>query len=190
MSSLLIAPHPTLRTKAAEVTELTEEIQQTIETLQKTLRESVDPPGVGLAAPQVNARWRIFATQLDQDAHARNPIRILVNPVVLDRADKLILGSNPRRPDLEGCLSIPDLYAPVLRHEWITVQWTTLNWQNELAEEHTETFFDFSARVLQHELDHLDGILFTDHVREQNQPLYQVSGEELEEVSIEIAKDL
>lgn len=169
--------------------EINPEVQETLSALLAELRAAVDPPGVGLAAPQIDSLWRIFATQLDQDQHSRNPIRLMVNPVIIDKSDKKVLGTNPRHPDLEGCLSIPELYAPVLRSEWVTVRWQAPDWQDQLAGEHTETFFDFSARVIEHELDHLDGILFTDHVREQGQPLFRSVKDSLEEVSIEITKD-
>lgn len=189
MSTLILVPNPILRTPAAKISEITPEVQQWLTTLSNNLRDSVDPPGVGLAAPQIGLSWRAFATQLDQDASSRTPIRLFLNPVIKDRSEKLVLGSNPRRPDLEGCLSIPELYAPVLRSEWVTVQWQTLDWNNLAISEHTETFFDFAARVIQHEIDHLDGVLFTDHVLEQNQPLYRAVKDDLVEVSYDVVKD-
>jgi peptide deformylase len=190
VSSIVIAPHPALRRVARPVEEITPEVQKALSGLLGSLRESIDPPGVGLAAPQIDQDWRIFATQLDQDQHSRTPIRLFVNPVIVDKSDKLVLGINSKQPDLEGCLSIPELYAPVLRSEWVTLQWRTPDWQDQLAGEHTETFFDFSARVIQHELDHLNGVLFTDHVREQRQPLFRSVKDSLVEVSIDEAKDL
>jgi peptide deformylase len=116
--------------------------------------------------------------------------RVFINPKIIDRSDKLVTGINSRSPDLEGCLSIPHLYGPVLRHEWTTFTFQTLDRDNQLTDWHTETFYDFAARVMQHELDHLDGILFTDHILEQGQPLYQQIGEELVEVEPQLGKDL
>lgn len=186
---IVTVPHPVLRQTAAPIETLTPETLKWLHALSSTLRDTVDPPGVGLAAPQINQPWRAFTTQLDHDQNTRTPIRLFVNPVIVDASDKQVLGTNPREPDLEGCLSIPLLYGPVLRAEWVTVEWQTLDWQDELAEHHTETFFDFAARVIQHEMDHLNGVLFTDHVREQSQPLYKSIKDSLVEVSIDEAKD-
>lgn len=189
MAQIISVPHPVLRKTAQAVENVTPEVLTWLRELSATLRDTVDPPGVGLAAPQIAQPWRAFTTQLDQDAHTKTPIRLLVNPKIVDQSDKLILGSSARQPDLEGCLSIPLLYGPVLRAEWVTMEWQTLDWQDQLTEHHTETFFDFSARVMQHELDHLNGVLFTDHIQQQSQPLYRSENDKLVEVSYDVAKD-
>ncbi len=158
--------------------------------LHDTLLGARNPRGVGLAQPQIDHSWRAFATYLETSSQDNPLYRTFINPQLSDQSDKLTLGVNPRNPDLEGCLSIPHLYGPVLRHEWITLTFRTLTKENELSDWHTETFFDFSARVMQHELDHLNGILFTDHILEQGQPLYQQFGDELRAVEPEIGKGL
>lgn len=189
VSKITLVPHPVLRTKAAPIDAVSPQVLTWLKDLTSTLRNTIDPPGVGLAAPQISQPWRAFVTQLDQDAPTKNPIRLFINPKIIDQADKLILGASAREPDLEGCLSIPLLYGPLLRSEWVTVEWQTLDWQDQLAEHHTETFFDFSARVIQHELDHLNGVLFTDHIQQQQQPLYRAENDKLIEVTYDLVKE-
>lgn len=174
------APHQSLRTKAEPITHIDAKIRQNLESLGFTLKHTTNPQGVGLAAPQINKSLQVFATQLEHPRTGDLEIRLFLNPKITDQADKLVLGVNPRQPDLEGCLSIPYLYGPVNRPEWITITWQEMTDSEELSQWHTETFFDFPARVIQHELDHLHGILFTDHSLKQNQPLYREVNDDLE----------
>jgi peptide deformylase len=187
---ILIAPHPTLRQKAKEVVSVDKKLVEHFDALHDTLLAARNPRGVGLAQPQIDHLWRAFATNLETSLQDDPLYRVFINPKIIDRSDKLVMGVNPRNADLEGCLSIPHLYGPVLRHEWTTFTFQTLNKNHELSDMHTETFYDFASRVMQHELDHLDGILFTDHILEQGQPLYQQVGDELVEVEPELGKGL
>lgn len=174
------APHKALRTVAQPIVTIDTKLRQHLESLEHTLQRTTNPPGVGLAAPQIDAPHRAFATQLIHAHTDQYRIRLFINPRVTDLADKQVVGTNPREPDLEGCLSIPFLYGPVKRAEWVTLTWQEMTDSQELSDWHTETFFDFPARVMQHELDHLNGILFTDHILNQNQPLYREAKGDLE----------
>lgn len=176
---IIQAPHLVLRQKAALVVELDKKIMSYAQNLADTLRAARNPVGVGLAAPQIAKKWQIFATQLEHSTTGQLQIKLFFNPRLVDQSDRLVTGVNPRQPDLEGCLSIPLFYAPVARPEWVTLTWQELTPDHQLSTWHTETFFDFSGRVIQHELDHLQGILFTDHVQEQSQPLYRTQGDDL-----------
>jgi peptide deformylase len=107
--------------------------------------------GVGLAAPQVHEGLRIFVAMLDGGADAQ--ASVIINPVVTPADDRLIEG-------WEGCLSIPDVRGRVPRSPKIVVK--ALDRQGRALEIDAE---DFPARVIQHETDHLDGILFLDRMK-------------------------
>jgi len=182
--TIVRAPHAALRTIAQPVRTIDTKLRGHLEALQHTLQRTSNPPGVGLAAPQIDESYQAFATQLVHPHTDELRMRLFLNPKITDQADKQVAGVNSREPDLEGCLSIPFLYGPVLRPEWVTMTWQELTPDAELSEWHTETFFDFPARVMLHEYDHLHGVLFTDYILEQNQPLYrELPDGELEKVT-------
>lgn len=180
IEKIITVPHAGLRQVAEPIVDITPELELELQNLADTLLAQDDPPGVGLAFPQVNHLWRAFATNLET-SQSETPIkRFFLNPKIIDHGDKLTLGPNPNSPDLEGCLSIPWLYAPIWRPEWVTMEWQEIE-NGELSELKRETFYDFPARVMQHELDHLNGVLFTDYVISQGQPLYRSEGKKLVE---------
>jgi len=137
-----------------------------------TIKKQKDPAAAGLALPQIDRLYRAFATNLENFQTDGMQIRVFINPVIVDISDKLSTGPNLRKPDLEGCLSIPDLYGPVLRPEWVTFEYQEIE-DGRLTPLKRDTFYDFAGRVMQHELDHLNGVLFTDYTLSQSQPLYR-----------------
>ena len=174
---IVTVPNHSLRTKAKKVSVVDEKLVKFITDLEKTLTRENNPKGVGLAAPQVDKPWRIISTLLSNvDVASRDDnrlpvLRTLINPVIVKRSpQKLTLGPDSGNPTLEGCLSIPKLYGPVPRLPWIEIEYQQLL-DDQLVEAKTR-FDNFAARVLQHELDHLEGILFTDYAREFNLPVY------------------
>jgi peptide deformylase len=107
--------------------------------------------GVGLAAPQVSARHRILV--MDPSAGKDNgAVRVLVNPQITETSSGQVVGE-------EGCLSIPGVKLKVARHEWVTVEYLDIE-----GKSHKEAFVDWAARIVQHEIDHLDGVLMLDRV--------------------------
>src|SRR5437764_8786559 len=134
-------PHPVLRQRARPVTRLTDSIRRLIADMIETMR---DAPGVGLAAPQVGECLRLFVYD---DGDGRSGA--LINPEIVDRAGEEI--------GTEGCLSIPRLEGEVPRAQRIVV--TGLDRRGKRVRIAAE---DLLARVFQHEIDHLDGVLFTD----------------------------
>lgn len=117
----------------------------------------LDAPGVGLAAPQVHAAVRMIvyhvpAERADEEGPGEVAPRVLVNPVLTAIGDRLVGG-------LEGCLSIPGLRGIVPRHE--TVHWAALDLMGRPIEGEAA---GFEARILQHEVDHLDGVLYLDRM--------------------------
>jgi len=157
MSILKIARmgHPVLRTPARPVdrgTLRSSAVQKLIDDMVETMTEY---RGVGLAAPQVHEELRIFVALLDADEdddEDRDPI-VAVNPEILPAGLETVEG-------WEGCLSIPDIRGRVPRLRGITLR--ALNRKGERLELPLQ---DFPARVVQHETDHLDGVLFFDRMR-------------------------
>jgi peptide deformylase len=196
--NIITVPHPTLRTQAQPVTQLDGKVLQFIRDLGKTLEATRKPQGVGLAAPQVDKRWRIFVTRLAPSTPNQNTtssktareaapvLRAFINPVLVAKSDQVSFGTNLEDPDLEGCLSIPGLYGAVPRAEWVELEYQEV--VGDALETTRERFHQFPARVVQHELDHLDGILFTDHSLRYNLPVYRenLTTKRFEEVDREL----
>lgn len=133
----------------------------------EALRSARDPEGVGLSFPQIGLNLRGFVTFLDRK------MRIYLNPVVLDMSEEKTLGGSKERPTLEGCLSIPHLYGPVWRPKKIKIEA-----QDEFGNRFGKTLTSFPARLFMHELDHLEGILFTDYTLKEHLPLYFLDKEQ------------
>jgi len=139
--------HPTLRKRAQEIEEITPELRELANNMIDTMRLN---EGVGLAANQVNVLQRLFVIDLkliDEKLDAR----AYVNPEILETESTQVME--------EGCLSIPKLQAEVERAYRIKVRYQTLD-----GEEVEEEMEDLLARVFQHEMDHLNGVLFIDRV--------------------------
>jgi len=155
MSILKVARmgHPVLRAKARAIdrTELrSPTLQQFIDDMVDTMYEY---SGVGLAAPQVHEAVRVFVAMLDADGRGEGDATVLVNPEILVVGDQTLEG-------WEGCLSIPDVRGRVPRAQHVKISAldrTGKRFELDLT--------DFPARVVQHENDHLDGVLFFDRMR-------------------------
>ena len=135
---------PALRRRAAPVGEVTPEVRATIADMTETMYDEV---GIGLAAPQVGIALRLIVVA-DEDGRS---VQALLNPAVVDRGGEAT--------GEEGCLSIPGVFAPVTRSAWVKIEAQDVN-GGPLAIRAT----GLRARVLQHEIDHLDGILFIDRL--------------------------
>lgn len=145
--------NPILKKEAEEINE-GEDIQKLIEDMYATMDHA---SGVGLAAPQINKGVRLFVIDstlmLDEDDEEKGIRRVFINPIILDE-----YGDNYGFE--EGCLSIPDVSAEIIRPEKLTLEYFDENWN--LKE---EEFSGMTARVIQHEYDHLEGILFVDYLK-------------------------
>ena len=130
-----------------------ESLTQLIADLRETLAKS---EGCGLAAPQIGVSSRVLIVDGDVMADVYDYLkgfkRVIINPVVLEQSDKKCEYN-------EGCLSVPGIYADVTRPESMT-----LEYYNENFEKVTEHFDRFACRMIQHEMSHLDGVLFVDLV--------------------------
>ena len=130
-----------------------EDIVRLVADMKETLKKS---EGCGLAAPQVGVSKRLLIVDgrdmVDVYPYLKDFVRVMINPEVIAESAKKAEYS-------EGCLSIPNVYCDVVRPESITVEYL-----NEDFEKVTETFDKFACRMVQHEMSHLDGDLFIDHV--------------------------
>lgn len=152
---IVSVPDPVLRRKARKVTDFGKDFQMLVTNMIDTMR---DAPGVGLAAPQVAVSQRLVVIEYAEDEDDENEetetatkkLYVLVNPEIVERSEEMVLG-------VEGCLSVPDLVGEVERHEKITVK--ALNRHGSPVKIKAEGWL---ARIFQHEIDHLEGILYTD----------------------------
>jgi peptide deformylase len=146
---IVYVPDPVLRRKAHKVTDFGSEFQILVDNMIETLR---DAPGVGLAAPQVAVSERLIVVEYgdDEDENVPKKLFVVANPEIVEASEEMEEG-------LEGCLSVPDLVGEVERNLKIVVK--GFNRHGKPVKIKAE---DWMARIFQHEIDHLDGILFTD----------------------------
>nr|WP_298796611.1 peptide deformylase [uncultured Acetobacter sp.] len=145
---ILIAPHAVLRRKTREVKP--EDMADIRRVLPSMFSAMYAAPGIGLAAPQVGLGLRFALVDLGEE-NAREPI-VMINPDVIAETETLAARE-------EGCLSLPNQYAEVTRPEKVRVQWRTV--AGDLMEREVDGLL---ATCMQHEIDHLEGILFVDHL--------------------------
>ena len=130
-----------LRKKCREVSEITDRIRLTMEDMLETMRSRY---GVGIAAPQVGVMRRMFIAEPEPGR-----VYYMINPVILEESGSQV--------DDEGCLSVPGMIGTVERPDYIKMEALDLKGDKQIYE-----FHDFDARVMCHEYDHLDGILYID----------------------------
>ncbi len=146
---IITLPNPILRRKAHKVTDFGKEFKTLVENMIETMH---DAPGVGLAAPQVAVPLRLIVIEYgeDEDDEAPKKLYVVANPEIVDRSDEKIIG-------IEGCLSVPDLIGEVERYESITVKGL-----NRYGLPFKIKASGWLARIFQHEIDHVEGIVYTD----------------------------
>ncbi len=145
-----------LRQKSQEVSTFDKSLEQLVGDLTETLEAQTEPPGLGLSAPQIGVFKRVFVARI------RNRIKGFVNPNILKFSKKEIAY-------LEGCFSVPELYGHVVRPAEID-----LDACDKQGKKSTNHYKGLPARIIQHEVDHLNGSLFVDHVHTQNGKLFKV----------------
>ncbi len=172
---LVHTPHDVLTIPAQPVTAFNSSLKKTLQEMTRTLIAHKNPEGVGLAAPQVGLSLRIFVMKPSKKVG----VSTFINPeiVQIDSLDTKDISEDKNH--FEGCLSIPLLWGPVHRSPVLT-----LAWQDENGKHHKQEFSGFEATIIQHEVDHLDGVLFTQRIVEQGGTLYKEVGDELEEYEI------
>jgi peptide deformylase len=163
LREIVTLPEPILRRKAKPITKFDKDLQTLIDDMIETMR---DAPGVGLAAPQVNIPEQLIVVEYsedeeedeehgdDEDAESNPPkpkkLFVMINPEIVKASEEKVMG-------IEGCLSIPGLQGEVERHEAIQVKGL-----NRFGKPQKLKVDGWMARIFQHEIDHLNGVLFTD----------------------------
>jgi len=164
---ILIHPDPRLKTVCKPVTDITDDIRRLADDMLATM---YDAPGIGLAAIQVGVPLRVLVIDLQPEDEEAEPVpcdhdghhhhhqptkkepRVFINPEILDPSPDFSIYQ-------EGCLSVPDIYAEVERPAACRVRWQDLD-----GNVHEEAMEGLMATCIQHEMDHLEGVLFIDHL--------------------------
>lgn len=149
---IVTLPNPVLRRKARKVTEIDKDFQLLIDSMIETMR---DAPGVGLAAPQIGASLRLVVVEYgeeDEEGEEISPkkLYVLINP-------EIVAASEEKEMGVEACLSIPGLVGEVERHSAILIK--ALNRHGKPTKVKAQGWL---ARIFQHEIDHLEGIVYPD----------------------------
>jgi peptide deformylase len=145
---ILTAPDPRLKIKAKPVARVDAKVRRLMDDMLETMYRSI---GIGLAAPQVGVAQRVIVIDAAREGEKASPMRF-ANPEITWQSDEMTVAN-------EGCLSVPEHYADVSRAAEIKLRY--LDEENEIREMHAKGLL---ATVLQHEIDHLDGVLFVDHL--------------------------
>lgn len=145
---IITAPDPRLKLKAKPVAKVDDEMRRLMDDMLETMYLA---PGIGLAAPQVGVLKRVLVVDVAGEGEKPAPLKI-ANPQILWHSEELLTYN-------EGCLSLPEHYADVSRPAAIKVRY--LDYQNEIREIEAKGLL---ATVIQHEMDHLEGVLFVDHI--------------------------
>ncbi len=160
---------PVLRKKTEPITEFTDEVRQFVADLFETMYNS---EGVGLAAPQVGVSHQVFVidadNMMDEEDELPGPMAF-INPKIIEKKGRQI-------PLDEGCLSIPEVTDKVLRPETVVVEYKDENFEDQTIEATA-----WLARVIQHEYDHLQGILFIDYLSAFRKRMHKSDLKEIEE---------
>jgi len=148
LREILVVPHPVLKQVSAKVDVVDDDLRALMDDMLETM---YDAPGIGLAAIQIGVPKRVIVMDLARQDEEPQP-RYYVNPEIL-------WASEETAPYEEGCLSVPEIFDEVERPARVKLRY--LNYQGEQIEEDAEGLF---AVCIQHEMDHLNGVLFIDHL--------------------------
>jgi peptide deformylase len=149
LRTIVTLPAPVLRRKAHKVANIDKDLQVLIDDMIETMREA---PGVGLAAPQVAQSVRLIVVEYgdEEDEDVPKKLYVMINPEIVEASEEMVNG-------VEACLSVKGLVGDVDRHQRIVVK--GLNRFGKPSKVKAEGWL---ARIFQHEIDHLDGVLYTD----------------------------
>lgn len=170
MLPIVQAPSSVLSDNAKPIEKIDAAVLKIVEQMKQTLAATHDPEGVGLAAPQIGKSVRIFIAK----PTPKSKVLVCINPKVTHASKELVplkrpkKSSNKKAGALEGCLSLKDIWGPVLRAPEVD-----LEYMDEHGVVHKKHLKGFMATIVQHEVDHLDGILFPRRVLEQKGHLYR-----------------
>ncbi len=146
---ILEIPNPLLKKTSTAIEKITPEITTLLDDMLETMYAA---PGIGLAAPQVGILKRVVVVDISRENEAKKTPYKMINPKIIEHGEETDICD-------EGCLSVPEQYAPVERFQEITV-----SYQDERGEEKTLKASGLLAVAIQHEIDHLNGKLFIDYL--------------------------
>ena len=166
---IIAAPNKILNQKTRPVKKFDQKLARLISEMKEALLAHDEPRGVGLAAPQVGENLSLCLVRIKEDQ-----ILTLVNPEII-RQEVLKKKEKPTKEEkaFEGCLSLPQIYSPVRRAKKLLV-----HYQDERGRKKKKSFSGFAARIVQHEIDHLHGLLFIQRALEQSKPIYRLEKDE------------
>jgi len=173
MTAIVSAPNPVLSQKTKPYNFADNSLPKLLKEMEEALNSADDPKGVGLAAPQIGKSVAVFIAKPKDNGK----IHVFVNPkiVEMDKRAKVSTGIRKRKTKngkkekrLEGCLSLHNVWGEVKRAPSVE-----LSYFDQKGTPHTKKFKGFTATIVQHEVDHLNGILFPKHVLEQKGQLYR-----------------
>ncbi len=150
-------PEPILRKETETITSFDDILSQIIVDMAETM---YDAPGIGLAAPQVGKSLKLIVVDITKESDGEKKYMPMINPKIVEHEGKQL--------DEEGCLSLPELTSNVKRYQKVTV-----SYQDAEGKPQELTVEDRFAVVLQHEIDHVNGILFLDHLSSLKKTLYK-----------------
>ncbi len=174
---IITVPNPKLRQSSKPVKKIDKKTEKLVKDLIDTAKAAEEPKGVGLSAIQLNKPVRVFVIKKGRR------FTPFINPKLTWQSKKLLSQTlEKEKLYLEGCLSVPGFYGFVDRPQAIR-----LKWQDLKGKAHQEKFENKEATFVQHELDHLNGILFVDHILKQQGKLYKIKKDkEGKEIFIEV----
>ncbi len=167
MLKIVTVPNKILNSPVKPVKKIDSKIINLVKQMEKTLCVQVNPQGVGLAAPQVGVNLALFIIKPTPEAKTE----VFINPQIIKQETynrKRKTSKVKQKTKLEGCLSLPKIWSPVKRAGKIFLQYQTTT-----AKVVRRWFSGFKAVIIQHELDHLQGVLFTQRALEQKASLYE-----------------
>jgi peptide deformylase len=148
---ILVYGNPVLKKRAKNIVKGETDIEQLVEDMFETMHNA---SGIGLAAPQIGKSIRLFVIDASalEEPELEDFKQVFINPQMIEESGKEWAFE-------EGCLSIPEIREDIFRPEKLRLKYFDENWV-----EHEEDFDDMKARIIQHEYDHIEGVLFTDHL--------------------------
>jgi peptide deformylase len=175
---IISLPNPHLRQKSQRVGVITEEIKQLVEDMKSATidwdQSREHEVGVALAAIQIDRLYKVVIVRNNHSDKNDHTFTVFINPEIIKREGEI-------KADYEGCLSVPNVYGNVPRHTKVKVKAKDLN-----GKEFRVTAEDFLARIFQHEIDHTNGVVFIDHIKDDPEAFFQLNDEgKLEPINYE-----
>jgi peptide deformylase len=166
---IITLPNPHLREKSKRVGIVSAEIKRIVQEMKDATidwdRSRAHEVGVALAAVQIDRLYRIVIVRDDYNDKENHQFTVFINPEIVKREGAVVA-------DFEGCLSVPDIYGKVPRHEKVKVKALDLD-----GKQFRVTAEGFLARIFQHEIDHCDGKVFIDHIKDEPEAFFRLDEE-------------